>query len=89
MAACRACGVAITFEETKNGKLMPVDADGTSHFATCPQADRFRKPALPEDQCHACGSKEIERLPGKGPHHGAIRCLNCGVRRWLRKPVSA
>lgn len=88
MAACRACGQEIRFELTANGKYQPISVKtGVSHFADCPQADRFKKPSLPEDECHACGSKEIERLPGKGPHHGAIRCLDCGVRRWLRKPV--
>lgn len=41
---CRACGAPIQFIETAAGKRMPVDRDGTSHFATCPGADEFRKP---------------------------------------------
>lgn len=86
MARCRGCDAEIAFTETKNGKLMPVDADGTSHFATCPESARFKKPALPQDECLACGSRDLERLPGTGPHFGAIRCLDCGVRRWLRRP---
>jgi hypothetical protein len=86
MAACRACGAAIRFEPTAKGKLMPVSiATGESHFADCPEADRFKKPALPEDTC-VCGSKNVERLPGKGPHYAALHCLDCDGRRWLRRP---
>lgn len=87
MAACRGCGAQIEFKPTKNDRLMPVDADGTPHFATCSQADRFRKPAPPQDTCLGCGSKDLQRLPAVGPHHGAIRCRECGAHRWLRKPA--
>jgi hypothetical protein len=89
MAACRACGATIEFKETASGKLMPTDPDGTSHFATCSDAAKFRKPEHPRDECHACHSRHVENLPGKGPHHGAIRCLDCGTLRWLRKPTTA
>lgn len=41
--SCRACGGAIFFIPTAKGKQMPVDADGTSHFATCSDPKRFRK----------------------------------------------
>lgn len=85
MASCRGCGKPVEFVPTKNGRLMPVDEDGTSHFATCPNAARFRKPAPPQDECLACGSKDLDHLPGQGPHAGAIRCRACGVHRWLRK----
>lgn len=41
---CRSCGAPIYFELTKNGKQMPRDADtGESHFATCPQAQQWRR----------------------------------------------
>jgi len=54
---CRACGTAILFVATRDGKKAPVDADVTvvmtpagdavrghrSHFATCPKAADFRK----------------------------------------------
>jgi DNA-directed RNA polymerase subunit RPC12/RpoP len=86
MATCRGCGAEIRFEPTTKGKLMPVDADGTSHFATCPQAERFKKPAPPQDECLSCGSREVDRLPGTGQHHAAIRCRDCGAHRWLRRP---
>jgi hypothetical protein len=39
---CRGCGAEIYWVETKSGKNMPVNRDGTSHFATCPKADEFR-----------------------------------------------
>jgi hypothetical protein len=55
---CRSCGDAIVGVKTSTGKNMPVDAhtyeenDGLvyvpdkhiSHFATCPNADKHRKP---------------------------------------------
>lgn len=56
-AQCRSCEAPIVWVQTQNGKNMPVDAhtydngDGlifnsekhTSHFATCPNADKHRK----------------------------------------------
>lgn len=43
-AACRACRATIFWIVTGLGKRMPVNPDGTSHFATCPNAADFRKP---------------------------------------------
>jgi hypothetical protein len=40
---CRACGAPMNWCETKAGKRAPLNLDGTSHFATCPDAERFRK----------------------------------------------
>lgn len=40
---CKACGKNIRWIKTVNGKWMPVNWDGESHFATCPGADDFRK----------------------------------------------
>lgn len=53
---CRACQEYIVFLPTSTGKTMPVDVDTVtegddefnpkvhvSHFATCPEANRFRK----------------------------------------------
>jgi hypothetical protein len=37
-AVCRSCAAEIWWGETANGKKCPFDADGRSHFATCPQA---------------------------------------------------
>ena len=48
-STCRSCGEVIIWCITKNGKKMPVDppeADEettTSHFATCKDADQWRK----------------------------------------------
>ena len=46
MAMCKSCGAYITFGTTKNGKLMPLNNDGTPHWATClnPSVHRKRKP---------------------------------------------
>lgn len=46
---CRSCGAPILWCITAKGKKMPVDVptdDGptTSHFATCPEANQWRKP---------------------------------------------
>lgn len=43
LVKCRGCGAPIYWIVTKNDKRMPVDRDGTSHFATCPGANEFRK----------------------------------------------
>lgn len=54
---CRSCGADIVWMKTVNGKSIPVDAETVhdsgaelfdsnfhvSHFATCPDADKFRK----------------------------------------------
>lgn len=87
MPACRACGEPIRFESTAKGKLQPISIKtGVSHFADCPQADRFKKPAVPDSECHACHGDNIEREPGVGPHYGKLRCLDCNAWRWQRKP---
>lgn len=39
----KGCGATVYWWETASGKLSPHDADGTSHFATCPVAGQFRK----------------------------------------------
>lgn len=43
--SCRGCGAPVYWITTAAGKAMPVDLDGVSHFATCPQAAKFRRPA--------------------------------------------
>lgn len=53
---CRSCGAAVVWFKTDAGKNMPVDAATVlpedlvlelprhvSHFATCPDADKFRR----------------------------------------------
>lgn len=54
---CRSCGAAVVWTVTAAGRRMPMDANPTlqaalvgppqptyvSHFATCPQAETWRK----------------------------------------------
>ena len=40
---CRKCDKYFYFVRMPSGKLMPVDIDGTSHFATCAGADEIQK----------------------------------------------
>lgn len=84
MAICRQCGATITFRETPSGKLQPVDpTTGVVHFATC----AVRKPPpAPDDQCHVCGSHNVERRAGTAMHYAGLSCLDCGQFRWLRRP---
>lgn len=56
LGTCRSCGATVRWAETKTGKKMPLDADGTSHFATCPDADQWRKDR--DSRKVAAGSKE-------------------------------
>ena len=42
-ARCRSCQATIHWLKTAAGKNMPVDPDGTSHFATCPDHQNWRK----------------------------------------------
>lgn len=46
-AYCRGCGALIEWWITPHGKRMPMnvseDGKAEAHWATCPQADRFRK----------------------------------------------
>lgn len=39
--SCSSCGADIYWIITAAGKKMPVDPDGVSHFATCPQSKRW------------------------------------------------
>ncbi len=43
MASCGSCRENVRWIETANGKRMPVNLDGTSHFTTCVNADQHRK----------------------------------------------
>lgn len=57
MSKCKACGADITWMKTEAGKNIPVDTDTvgdfgadvfdketmTAHWATCPDADKFRR----------------------------------------------
>jgi hypothetical protein len=54
---CKSCRERIIFLPTSSGKMIPIDADTVdaedetyihgkhvSHFATCAEADKFRRP---------------------------------------------
>lgn len=43
-AKCSGCARAIYWVKTAAGKNMPVDPDGTPHWATCPKREAFKKP---------------------------------------------
>jgi hypothetical protein len=45
LGRCRAeaCRAVVLWARTPAGRTMPLDRDGTSHFATCPDAARFRR----------------------------------------------
>lgn len=47
-STCRTCGAPIQFVRTAAGRFAPMDVEdgfvtGMSHFATCPQASRFKR----------------------------------------------
>jgi hypothetical protein len=42
VSVCRGCREPISWARTPAGRTAPLDRDGGSHFATCPEADRFR-----------------------------------------------
>lgn len=44
---CRACGRPLTFVRTPAGNLAPYEKDGTNHFLTCPEAEKFRRRSAP------------------------------------------
>ena len=39
---CLGCDKLIYWIRTERGASMPVNVDGTPHWGTCPEADRFR-----------------------------------------------
>jgi hypothetical protein len=43
LSQCKGCFHKIYWIPTRAGKMMAVDPDGLSHFATCPRARQFRK----------------------------------------------
>lgn len=48
---CRSCKALIHWiEHPRTKSRMPLNPDGTSHFATCPEAEKHRKAKLSEQQ---------------------------------------
>lgn len=86
MPTCRDCQSPIGFELTASGKKRPINADGSDHFVSCAARAARRGPRPPDDECLTCGSGNVRREPGKGPHYGAVVCNDCQAHRWLRQP---
>jgi hypothetical protein len=40
---CASCDAPISWLRTPTGRMGPWNVDGTSHFASCPEANRWRK----------------------------------------------
>ena len=43
LSSCRSCGEQILWAITPRGKRAPLNRGGVSHFATCPDAMKWRK----------------------------------------------
>lgn len=56
--SCLSCGSRIFWILTKTRKKMPCDPDGTSHFATCPNAAKHRGVPRAEMQGDLFGAKK-------------------------------
>lgn len=39
---CKGCGAGIWWVTTRAGKVMPLNSDGTPHWANCPKAREFK-----------------------------------------------
>lgn len=63
VTSCKSCNAPIFFIKTDAGKIMPVNlGDKTSHFGTCPDADKHRKPRGSAPQPDAEPQPEAEPL---------------------------
>lgn len=40
---CKSCGAEINWVKTESGKFTPINLDGLTHWATCPDAKKFKK----------------------------------------------
>lgn len=40
---CQGCGQPVVWVTHKNSTRAPYDRDGTNHFATCPERERFKR----------------------------------------------
>jgi len=43
LGRCRSCRAEVLWCVTPRGKKAPINADGASHFATCPEAEQWRR----------------------------------------------
>ena len=47
---CKGCGATMYWWLTPRHKQSPHDPDGTSHFATCPAAAKFKRATPPRSK---------------------------------------
>lgn len=59
-ATCRHCPATIYFVKTKNDKNMPCNADGFSHFETCPNAKDFSGQSRKAEASEKAASGEVQ-----------------------------
>lgn len=61
---CKACGDPISMRRTKQGKWMPTNEDGSSHFQTCSDPARFSKPRESIKELQARGDGQMNLFEG-------------------------
>jgi hypothetical protein len=90
-SSCQYCGQTIAWFVTEQGTNMPINADGTNHFATCPwrqQAKRQDREARARSywdgkRCERCGGTSflVERyFMRDGRESFRVYCANCGTK---------
>jgi hypothetical protein len=82
VSACIFCGQLIGWDRSPNGKPVPINPDGSSHFGTCL---RRKRSTAPFNQCGFCGSFNTHRGPGddRVPAIARLICDDCHRQRWL------
>jgi hypothetical protein len=74
--------------KTRNSIVPPTSAT-TQQFSNAQLQREQAQPFVEIAACFTCGSKQAIQVPGKGPHHAALRCAGCGrFVKWLAKPKS-
>lgn len=67
VASCRSCRAEVMWCDTKSHKRSPINRDGASHFATCPQAESWRRPtgkaAVTGHETPDASVEPVSRLP--------------------------
>ena len=72
---CRSCHAPIRWARNEqSGRMSPFDLDGKSHFATCPNADDFRKPRAGIDFAAEKSAPQM-RQPSSGGGSGAAAAV--------------
>lgn len=84
LARCSSCAAEIAWCLTPKGNRAPLNPDGVSHFATCPNADLHRKPKAkpPPDP------EEEAKQEGMDAAAGATLDWQFAAREWvMSQPV--